>query len=104
MATLTQSGPSWTLGYDGQMVSLNYPFGAVEGLKALAAEEVADPVTNNLTQPYFAAIARPDFSTRPFNGTYKLAVAVKPETTLSNVQSIQILQGQSYWEGAQSGQ
>jgi hypothetical protein len=104
LATLSQSGPSWTLGYAGAMVSLDYPYAVVEGLKALAAEEVADPVTNGFTQPYFGAIARPDFSTRPFNGTYKLAIAVKPETVISNIQSIQILQGQSYWEGSQSGQ
>jgi hypothetical protein len=97
LADLVHIGPSWVPDYDGQMRRLDLASARIEGLKALAGEEYADPVSNGFNQPWFAAITRSEIAARPFDGSYRIILRVTPDVQLGRITAIQILQGQTYW-------
>lgn len=95
--TLLHQGPSMVRAWDGSTLMQAVSPGDIDGLKALAAEEVLDPISNGFSQPYVQNVARQEFQERPFAGMYSLVLDLGPEVQVQNIQSVQILGGESYW-------
>lgn len=94
---LRHIGPSWVPNYDGQMRLHDYPRGNIEGLKALAAEQWLDPVSNSWAKSYVTDIARTELHERALNGFYWLELDVTPDVRLDRIERVQLLVGTQYW-------
>jgi hypothetical protein len=95
--TLLHQGPSMVRSWDGSTLMQAVLPGNIDGLKALAAEEVLDPISNGFSQSYVQSVARTEFQERPFAGMYTLVLALGREVQVQNILSVQILGGESYW-------
>jgi hypothetical protein len=94
---ITQNGPSWVTDWNQSWMVLGVPIGQVEAGKALVAEQWLDPLQNNFSKPYVAAVARDEFADRPFGGEYQLVLTLGPEARLDRIQRLQILADYNYW-------
>jgi hypothetical protein len=109
-ANLLQEGPSVAWGWGGTVAggtgngaaaapayTLNIAPGFIDTLKALAAEEVLDPVSNGFSSAYVQAVARTELQGSPVSGMYTLTLKLGPEVQVQNIQGVQILAGQTFW-------
>ncbi|MGH7285759.1 MAG: hypothetical protein ACRELY_29930 [Polyangiaceae bacterium] len=94
---LTTSGAPWVTDFNENWDIVEFPAGQIEGGKALAAEQWLDPLSNAWTQPYVSQIARTEYLSRPFGGTYELIIDTPPEVQLQNIERVQVLAGSDYW-------
>ncbi len=94
---LKQRGPVTAVSYDGRRTLLDIPTASIEGGKALAANELLDPVLNGWGKPYVEAVARTEFQERPLGGTYELEIETGPGVSLDNIERVQILLTSNYW-------
>lgn len=94
---LETSGAPWVTDYNQLWQILEFPTGEIEGGKALAAEQWLDPLSNSWNQPYVSQIARTEYLSRPFGGTYELIFDTPPQVQLQNIERVQVLAGSDYW-------
>lgn len=94
---LTHVGRAWLTDYDEQWRSLGVAAGAIEGAKALAAEQWLDSTGNGFSKSYVANVARTEFAGRPIGGTYRLELEVTPDVRLDRIERVQVLARSSYW-------
>jgi hypothetical protein len=95
--SLSHRGPVTGISYDGRRVTLSVPTANIEGGKALAANELLDPVLNGWGKPYVEAIARAEFLERPLGGSYELEFELPPGTSIDNIERVQLLLTSNYW-------
>jgi hypothetical protein len=94
---MTHNGPAWATDWNQSWTVLGVPIGQVEGGKALVAEQWLDPLQNNFSKSYVSAIARDEFSDRPFGGQYNIVLDLGPEVQLNRIERLQILVDSNYW-------
>jgi hypothetical protein len=85
------------ISYDGRHVTLDVPTANIEGGKALANNELLDPVLNGWGKPYVEAIARMELLERPLGGSYELEFELPEGTSLDSIERVQLLLTSNYW-------
>jgi hypothetical protein len=85
------------ISYDSRHVTLDIPTANIEGGKALAANELLDPVLNGWGKPYVEAIARSEFLERPLGGNYELEFELPAGASLDSIERVQLLLTSNYW-------
>ncbi|MDX2054202.1 MAG: hypothetical protein SFV15_17510 [Polyangiaceae bacterium] len=94
---LRHSGPALISDFNGDWRSQSIPDATIEGGRALAVEEIVDPVTRGFTDPLVANVARTEFRGRPLHGTYELILYLDEGVTLSQLEHLQLLIQSDYW-------
>jgi hypothetical protein len=95
--SLSHRGPVTGISYDSRHVTLDIPTANIEGGKALAANELLDPVLNGWGKPYVEAIARSEFLERPLGGNYALEFELPAGASLDSIERVQLLLTSNYW-------
>jgi hypothetical protein len=95
--SLSHRGPVSAISYDGRHVTLSVPTANIEGGKALAANELLDPVLNGWGKPYVEAIARAELLERPLGGSYRLEFELPSGASLDSIERVQLLLTSNYW-------
>ncbi|MCU0692113.1 MAG: hypothetical protein MUF54_11985, partial [Polyangiaceae bacterium] len=95
--SLSHRGPVTGVSYDSRHVTLDIPTANIEGGKALAANELLDPVLNGWGKPYVEAIARSELLERPLGGSYRLEFELPSGASLDNIERVQLLLTSNYW-------
>jgi len=94
---LQHAGPAWITNHEQQWRAFDLPTAFIESGKALASEEWLDPIVNNWSAPFVAAVARGELMGRPIYGAYELILELGPEVRLDRIEQLQLLVETDYW-------